>query len=89
MGVALARIKFKMVYRPGRMNNTDALSTSNSVEPCESGGEYDLVRSIVENCVPVALSPREIEGTKYNDEEMCQVKNCTRSGNWQHCALSL
>ena len=38
--------------------------------------------------MPVALSPREIEEASYNDEELCQVKNCVRSGNWERCTLS-
>ena len=29
------------------------------------------MKTIVENSVPVALSPREIEEASYNDEELC------------------
>ena len=49
--------------------------------------EYDFVRAVVESCVPVALSPEEIEEASYNDEELCLVKNCVKSGNWQKCTI--
>lgn len=58
---------FTVVYRPGKTNIADALSRLNSVEPSDSGEEYDVVRTIVENSVPVALSPREIEEASYNE----------------------
>ena len=42
---------------------------------------------IVENCIPVALSAREIEEASYNDAELSQVKGCVRTGNWEHCTF--
>lgn len=63
----LQGFNFTVVYRPGKTNIADALSRLNSVEPCDSGEEYDFVRTIVENSVPVALSPREIEEASYNE----------------------
>ena len=33
--------------------------------------------------MPVAFTPNEIEEASYNDEELCLVKNCVRSGNWE------
>ena len=78
----LQGFNFTVVYRPGKTNIADALSRLNSVESCDGGEEYDFVKTIVENSVPVGLSPREIEEASYNDEELCQVKNCVRSGNW-------
>ena len=65
---------FKVVYRPGKMN-------------VDHGEEYDLVRAVVESCVPVALSPNEIEEVSYYDEELTTVKSCVRSGNWDQCTL--
>jgi len=57
------------------------------VKPSEGGDEYDFVRAVVESCVPVALSPKEIEEASYNDEELSLVKNCVKSGNWQKCTI--
>ena len=79
--------EFKVVYRPGNTNIADALSRLNSVKPLKCGDEYDFVRAVVESCVPVALSPEEIEEASYNDEELCLVKNCVKSGNWQKCTI--
>ena len=78
---------FKVVYRPGKTNIADALSHLNSMKTLECGDEYDFVRAVVESCMPVALSPKEIEEASYNDEELCLVKNCVKSGNWQKCTI--
>ncbi|PFX23119.1 Transposon Tf2-6 polyprotein [Stylophora pistillata] len=77
---------FKVVYRPGKTNIADALSRLNS-DHVDHGEEYDYVRAIVEDCVPVALSPREIEEASYDDEELTQVKKCVKTGNWDQCIL--
>ena len=77
----LQGFNFKVVYRPGKTNIADALSRLNSVEQVDHGEEYDFVRVVVESCVPAALTLNEIEEASYNDEELCLVKNCVRSGN--------
>ena len=84
----LQGFNFKVVYRPGKTNIADALSRLNSVEQVDHGEEYDFVRTVVESCVPVALTPNEIEEASYDDEELCLVKNCVRSGNWERCTLT-
>ena len=38
------------------------------------GEKYDSVRAIVENCVPVALSLREIEEASYSGAKRSRVK---------------
>ena len=76
------------MYRPGKTNIADALSRLNSVEQVDHGDEYDFVRAVVESCLPVALTPNEIEEASYNDEELCLVKSCVRSGNRERCMLT-
>lgn len=49
--------------------------------------EYDYVSAIVYDCVPVSLSPREIEEAFYDDKELTLVKKCVRTGNWAQCTL--
>ena len=51
---------FKVVYRPRKANIDDALSRLSSCRQLDKGKEYDMVWLIVENSVPVALSPKEI-----------------------------
>ena len=84
----LQGFNFKVVYRPGKTNIADALSRLNFLEQVDHGEEYDFVRAVVESCVPVALTPNEIEEASYNDEELCLVKSCVRSGNWERCTLT-
>ena len=78
---------FKVVYRPGKTNIADALSRLNSVKQLDRGEEYDFIGAVVESCVLVALSPKEIEEASYNDEELCLVKNCVGTGNWDQCTI--
>ena len=61
---------FKVVYRPGKANITDTLSRLNSRRQLDTGEEFDWVRAIVENSVPAAITPKEIEQASYNDEEL-------------------
>ena len=48
------------------------------------------MRAIVDNCMPVALSPREMkEASTCNDADLSQVKGCVRAGIWERCTVSL
>ena len=78
---------FKVVYRPGKTNIADALSRLNSLNQVDHGEDYDFVRAIAISCIPVALSPTEIEEASYFDEELTIVKSCVRSGDWDRCTL--
>ena len=86
----LQGFNFKVAYRPGKTNIADAYIIS--FEFCETilldrGEEYDFIRAVVESCVPAALSPKEIEEVSCGDEELCLVKNCVKSGNWEKCMI--
>ena len=58
------------MYRPGKTNIADALCRLNSVKQLDCGKEHDFIRAVVECCLPVALSPKEIEEVSYGDEEL-------------------
>ena len=77
---------FRVVYRPGNTSIADSLSRLNSVNQLDRGEDYDFVRAVVESCVPVALTPKEIEQVSFEDAELRQVRNCVMSGNWE-CTL--
>ena len=85
----LQSYNFKVVYRPGKANIADALSRLNSDKRLVAGEEFDYVRVIVENCVPVALSAKEMERASFDDEELSMVKSCVRSGNWSQCKTAV
>ena len=77
---------FRVVYRLGNTNFADSLSRLNSVNQLDRREDYDFVRAVVESCVPVALTPKEIEQAPFEDAELRQVRNCVMSGNWE-CTL--
>ena len=66
------------MYRPWETNIAHTLSRLKPVEQVDHGEGYDFVRAIVEGCVPIALSPNELEETSYNDEKLCNESriNC-------------
>ena len=74
-----------MAYRPEKTNDAYALSRLNTGKQSSGEDEYESVRAIVENCMPVALSPREIEhASTCNDADLSQVK-----GIWERCTVYL
>lgn len=83
----MLRLQGYDVYRLGKTNVADGLSRLNSAKQSDAGQEYDSVQAIVENCIPIAFSTREIEEASYNDAELSQVKGCVRTGNWEHCTF--
>ena len=78
---------FKVVYRPGKTNIADALSRLNSLKQLDRGKEHNFIRAVVESCLPVALSPKEIEEVSCSDEELYLVRDCVKSGNCKQCAI--
>ena len=58
---------FRVVYRPGNTNIADSLSRLNSVNQLDRGEDYDFIRAVAESCVPVALTPKEIEQASFED----------------------
>ena len=66
---------FVVVYHPGKTKSLDALWRLNSLRrQTDLGEKYDSVQAIVENCVPVALSLREIEEGSYSGAKRSRVK---------------
>lgn len=81
----LQSYNFKVIYRPGKTNIADALSRLNGIRKSMKT-EYDSVRFVVENSVPVALSAHEIEQVAMEDVQLQKVRNCIMSGNWDDCS---
>ena len=84
IGLKVTRVRFQSGVPPWE---DDALSCLDSLNQVDHGEDYDLVRAVVESCVPAALSPNKIEEAPYYDEELTIVKSCVRSGNWDQCTL--
>ena len=65
---------FKVVYRPGKTNIADALSRLNCGFQSNDGEDYDFVHAVVENRVPCALTPAEIEKASAENMELNLIK---------------
>ncbi|PFX31209.1 Uncharacterized protein K02A2.6 [Stylophora pistillata] len=76
---------FKVVYRPGKTNIADALSRLNCGFQRNDGEYYDFVHAVVENSVPCALTPAEIEKASAEDMELNLIKECVQTGYWSQC----
>lgn len=76
---------FKVVYRPGKTNIADALSRLNCGFQGNDGEDYDFVHAVVENSVPCALTPAELEKASAEDMELNLIKECVQTGDWSQC----
>ena len=65
---------FKVVYTPGKANIADALSRLNCGFQSNDGEDYDFVHAVVENRVPCALTPAEIEKASAENMELNLIK---------------
>ena len=83
----LQSYKYKVVYRPGKTNIADALSRLNGAKKVVET-DYDFVRSVVENAVPLALTARKVEEASMDDPELAVLRDCVKSGNWERCELT-
>ena len=66
-------------------NIADALSRLNCRVQYDDGERYDFVHAVVENSVPCALTPAEIEKASAEDVELTLIKECVRTGDWSEC----
>ena len=75
--------KFKIQYKPGKTNVADALSRLplNDVPKDNVAEEY--VYFLAKNGTPVALTTKEIEQKSGCDEELYNVRNALRTGEWK------
>ena len=79
---------FKVVYRPGKTNIADALSRLNQANPKDLSSEIeDIVRFVMNERTPVALTPRLIERESENDPELSSVRHYIKTGDWSQCKM--
>ena len=78
--------KFKVVYRPGKINIADALSRlvpSQSIYQSEHEKIVeDYVYFVAKQVIPVAIKPREVEEASRIDSELISVRSCLESSKW-------
>ena len=46
----------------------------------------DFIRTVVENAVPLAITPREMEEASMEDGELKLIRECVNTGDWTKCS---
>ena len=74
---------YRVVYRPGKANIADALSRLNQREPKDtSGEEFDFVKEVPEESLPVARTVKQVELASSSDPEIASLRQYILSGDW-------
>ena len=79
---------YNVVCRPGNTNIADALLRLNQPKPKDLSRETEeVIRLVVQESTPVALTPREIERESDKDPELSSVRHYIQTGDWSHCKM--
>ena len=66
---------YRVVYRPGKANIADSLSRLNQCNPKDtSGEEFDFVKAVAEESLPVALTAKQVELVSDSDPEIACLR---------------
>ena len=66
---------YRVVYRPGKANIADSLSRLNQCNPKDtSGEEFDFVKVVAEESLPVALTGKQVELVADSDPEIASLR---------------
>jgi transposase InsO family protein len=80
--------RYNVVYRPGNTNIADALSRLNQPKPKDLSSETEeMIRFVVQESTPVALTPREIERESDKDPELASIRHFIQTGDWSNCKM--
>ena len=79
--------RYRVIHIAGRKNIADSLSRLLNDELCvnnvSENDVHDYVKLIATYATPTALSTREIERANAIDPELCNVRECIASNEWQ------
>ena len=80
---------YRVVYRPGKANIADSLSRLNQCNPKDtSGEEFDFVKAVAEESLPVALTAKQVELVSDSDPEIASLRQYILSGDWSQCRMT-
>ncbi|PFX16885.1 Uncharacterized protein K02A2.6 [Stylophora pistillata] len=78
---------FRLVYGTGKANIADSLSRLTQCEPKDSSGEeFDFVKAVAEESLPVALTAKQIELVSDSDPELASLRQYILGGDWSQFA---
>ena len=86
----LQSYSFRVQYKPGKQNIADSLSRL--VENSKDQGSTDAdeyIRFVAENSIPGAMKGRDIEEACASDADLCTLRECIKSGQWDRCPNSV
>ena len=74
---------YSVVYRPGKANIAVALSRLNQCEPKDtSGEEFEFVKEVAEESLPVAQTVKQVELASDSDPEIASLRQYILKGDW-------
>ena len=80
---------YRVICRPGKAKKADALSRLNQCEPKDtSGEEFDFVKAVAEESLPVALTAKQVELASNSDLEIASLRHYILSGDWSQCRMT-
>ena len=80
---------YRVVYRPGKANIADSLSRLNQCNPKDtSGEEFDFVKAVAEESLPVALTAKQVELVSDSDPEIASLRQYILSEDWSQCWMA-
>lgn len=76
---------FSLKYLPGQMNIADALSRLTTIEEAETRNvAEEYIRIVANTAVPLAMTAAEIEEESTVDDELENLRQCIKTGNWEN-----
>ena len=77
--------KFSLKYLPVQMNIADALSRLTTIEETETRNiAEEYIRIVASTAVPLAMAAAEIEEESAVDDELENLRQCIKTGNWEN-----
>ncbi|KAL7725832.1 hypothetical protein ACLKA6_015914 [Drosophila palustris] len=83
----LQTFKFKVIYKAGKENISDALSRLCKLTPTNSSWQSDenYIFRVIEHSVPAALNISDISQENDRDEEIIDAISCLDTDTWDSC----
>ena len=80
---------YRVVYRPGKANIADSLSRLNQcITKDTNGEEFDFVKAVAEETLPVALTAKQVELVSDSNPEIASLRQHILSEDWSQCRMT-